>query len=548
MILKIHQDIRRQVAQLFVVRASGYAYDSQRKYPDWELPNDVLKTLLKEGVGGVILYGGSVHEIKNRCNILRNCSKNPIFLSADVEEGVGQRFEGGSWLPPPMALGRLYIKDPEKSIAFAERYGRCIGRQARRCGLNWVLAPVCDVNTNSMNPVINMRSWGSNLKSVIQLTSAFNKGLHSQGILSCAKHFPGHGDTKVDSHLDLPILDHDLIRLEELELKPFQALIDQGVNSIMIAHILFSKIDSIYPSTFSKKIITKLLKERMGFQGIVVTDALIMKAITDRYGNAEAAIMAFEAGADLILMPQNPFEAIEAITESLINGRVPMNRLENAIERRTQEISKFSDYSLDSNLLNDNLDTQEFENSDDFNLLQNIIQSSIETTNFTKINPDVNAVNLIKYDGTLPSQYLSDSSPALVVPSRYGYQNVLCHPLGLKPWQDNENKPLALERVGKGPLLLQIFVRGNPFRGDLDTDFRWIKVVEQLQKEKLLKAVVVYGNPYFWEEVLKIVDSSIPAVYAPGQMPAAQKYVMELLFKTNEVELNSKNNVLKFTD
>ena len=140
--------LAQQIAELIVVRASGHLSDPQRRYPRWELNNATLDRLLHQGVGGVILLGGSAVELQQRTEMLRRWSAQPLLLCADVEEGVGQRFEGASWLVPPLALGRLYQSDPQRALDLAERYGRCTGDQARRCGLNWVLGPVCDVNNN----------------------------------------------------------------------------------------------------------------------------------------------------------------------------------------------------------------------------------------------------------------------------------------------------------------------------------------------------------------------------------------------------------------
>ena len=165
--------LRRRVAELLVLRASGHLNDQQRRYPQWELPNSELQRLLQEGVGGVILLGGSAVELQQRTQQLQGWSDQKLLFCADVEEGVGQRFEGASWLVPPLALGRLHQQDPELALNLSERYGRCTGEQARRCGLNWVLGPVCDVNNNPANPVINVRAWGEdpNTASCLLYTS-----------------------------------------------------------------------------------------------------------------------------------------------------------------------------------------------------------------------------------------------------------------------------------------------------------------------------------------------------------------------------------------
>jgi beta-glucosidase len=202
------------VASLVVVRASGHLTDPQRRYPRWELPNFTLRRLLAEGVGGVILLGGSTAEVRLRTQQLASWSSQPLLFCADVEEGVGQRFEGASWLPPPMSVGQIHAHDPDAALALAAAYGRCTAREARQIGLNWILAPVCDVNNNPANPVINVRAWGEDPGTVSALTAAFIEAAQAEGVLCCAKHFPGHGDTAGDSHLELPVLAHSRERLE----------------------------------------------------------------------------------------------------------------------------------------------------------------------------------------------------------------------------------------------------------------------------------------------------------------------------------------------
>ncbi|MED5383449.1 MAG: glycoside hydrolase family 3 N-terminal domain-containing protein, partial [Cyanobacteriota bacterium] len=274
--------LRRRIAELLVVRASGHLDDQQRRYPRWELPNRDLQRLLQDGVGGVILLGGSATELQQRTRQLQSWASQPLLFCADVEEGVGQRFEGASWLVPPLALGRLHRSAPERALSLAERYGRCTGEQARRCGLNWVLGPVCDVNNNPANPVINVRAWGEDPMTAGALAAAFQRGLHAAGVLGCAKHFPGHGDTDSDSHLDLPVLPHDRERLDQIELPPFQQLITTGIDSVMTAHLLLPKLDTEHPATLSPAVLTDLLRRQMGFSGLVVTDALVMEAIAAR--------------------------------------------------------------------------------------------------------------------------------------------------------------------------------------------------------------------------------------------------------------------------
>ncbi len=542
--------LRQKVAELLIIRSSGHLCDTQRQYPKWELKNSELKRLLEEGVGGVILLGGSIHELQQRSKILSSWSAKPLLLCADIEEGLGQRFQGGTWFVPPLAVGQIYRKDPEKAILLAEKYGSSTGFQARICGLNWILAPVCDINSNPNNPVINVRAWGENHSTVSELTCAFNRGLASQGVLSCAKHFPGHGDTSVDSHLELPILEHDLNRLEEIEFSPFKTLVAAGADSVMSAHILLRKIDSRHPATLSRKVLTTLLREKIGFDGLLVTDALVMEAISKCYGVAESAVLAFEAGADLLMMPENPDEAINAICSALLSGRIPMKRLEEALVRRRKALAKieaFNSTSLDQKSKVDSLD---IERDADRALADELIRRSILVRKQLDLDAKNHAgINLLRVDSVLPCPFLTPLSPACCMPEAIGFRTILCHQLGISPWATDLNEPLALTRFGDGPFLLQLFCRGNPFRGDLNNQEPWLVVIQQLQKQNRLSGLVVYGSPYLWNELIQVLDPSIPSAYSPGQMPEAQNQVLSAFLATDKMKNVLQTQTLRdFTD
>ena len=542
-------EIRQAVAQLLVVRASGHATDKQRRYPRWELSNNELEQLLGAGVGGVILLGGTATELQQRCRTLQRWAGQPILLCADVEEGVGQRFEGASWLVPPMALGRLHRRAPQQAVQLAENYGRCCGNQAKRCGLNWVLAPVCDVNSNPDNPVINVRAWGEDPHTVGELTGAFQRGLAATGVLGCAKHFPGHGDTSTDSHLDLPLLQHSRERLESLELQPFRTLIQEGVSSVMTAHLLIPALDKQWPATLSANVLTTLLRVDLGFKGLVVTDALVMEAIAARYGAGEAAVLAFAAGADLILMPADAAAAIDALCAALRSGRVPMARLHDSLERRQAAVQSIP-LTLDSGN-NDH----SIESAEERSLTLELVTQSLEISNSstakesTQPNP-IDGINLIRVDGVLPCPMLSADAPAILFPKRLGFQSVLSHPLGISPWTDPAEPlaPLAIDRLGQGPLLLQLFVRGNPFQANRSIREPWADAIKQLIDLNRLFGLVVYGSPYIWEALSALLPSSIPAGYSPGQMPDAQQQLLERLLNPDPSPALSRLGSHEFTD
>jgi beta-glucosidase len=513
------EERRRQVASLLVVRGSGHWSDSQRRYPRWELSNGELQRLLRSGVGGVILLGGSAAELRLRTEALQRWAPQPLLICADVEEGVGQRFEGASWLVPPLALGRLHGRDPQRAVELAEGYGRCSGRQARLLGLNWVLGPVCDVNNNPANPVINVRAWGEDPGTAGALAAAFVRGCQAEGVLACAKHFPGHGDTSTDSHLELPLLPHSRQRLEAVELPPFRAAIAAGVAAVMTAHLQLPALDAERPATLSAAVLTDLLRRDLGFGGLVVTDALVMDAITARHGPAEAAVLAFEAGADLILMPADADAAIDGLVAALDGGRIDPQRLRDSLERRQQALERCGAAGAATGPALQAL--EQLITPDEQQLARELLELSLDTNGAAGL-PAGPGLNLIRLDSQLNSPQLPAMAPALLRPLAHGYEPCLLDGRSPSPWSGDPAAPLALNRLPAGPVLLQLLVRGNPFRGSAGGDEPWPAVVRQLLAAGRLAGLAVYGSPYLWEQLQPLLPADIPAAYSPGQMPQAQ--------------------------
>jgi beta-glucosidase len=510
--------LERLIASLLVVRCSGHLLDSQRRYPQWELTNAELQSLLKLGVGGVILLGGSAAELGLRCRQLQNWAAGPLLLCADVEEGVGQRFEGATWLPPPLCLGQLHGHDPAQAIDLAHRYGRCTGRESRALGLNWVLGPVCDVNNNPANPVINVRAWGETPAVVAALTRAFCQGLQAEGVLGCAKHFPGHGDTSVDSHLELPVLPHDRQRLAAVELPPFAACIEAGIDAVMTAHLVLPALDQQRPATLSKAVLTDLLRGELGFDGLVVTDALVMEAISRHYGAGEAAVLALEAGADLVLMPADARAALTAISAAVASGRLSRAQLEASADRRRRGLSRVRS------------DASPALHEPDHDLARSLLQLSLQRQGGTVSSPSTGGgINLIRLETCLQAPQAVPQLPALELPTTWGFRPVLLEPRSPRPWSDAPEAPLNLATLGDGPVLLQLFVRGNPFRGSSAASEPWAQAIVQLQQLGRLAGLVVYGSPYLWQSLQSVLNPGIPAAYSPGQMPQAQTLALHSL-------------------
>ena len=514
------QTLDRTVAALLVVRASGHPADGQRRYPRWELDNASLRRLLQRGVGGVILLGGSAGEVRLRTRQLGAWASEPLLLCADVEEGVGQRFEGASWLVPPLALARIHASDPALALDLARRYGACTGREARQLGLNWVLAPVCDVNNNPANPVINVRAWGEDPATAGALAAAFCRGAQAEGVLTCAKHFPGHGDTASDSHLELPLLPHSRARLEAVELPPFWDAIEADVAAVMTAHLLLPALDADHPATLSRAVLTGLLRQELGFEGLIVTDALVMEAIAGRYGASEAAVLALEAGADLVLMPGDADGAIDAVVAAVHSGRLSLERLQASLRRRRLALGRCP--AGDAPTAPAPLGPlSNGPSAPDQALALELVQRSLEHQGRGPVRSGP-GVNLIRLDNSLGCPFLPVGAPALALPAAAGLRACLIDGQGPSPWSGDGEAPLALERLGDGPVLLQLFVRGNPFRGRADGPDPWPAVIRQLQAAGRLAGLAVYGSPYAWQALQPLLDPGLPAAWSPGQMALAQ--------------------------
>lgn len=308
-----------------------------------EINEEIVQAIGQHHLGGVILFRENLVDTGQTARLVDQLQQAagaiPLLIGVDQEGGVVNRLQSGTVMPGNMALGAT------RSTEASRRVGQAIGAELRALGINVNFAPVVDVNVNPDNPVIGVRSFGSDPQLVSEMGVAYIQGLHDAGVAASAKHFPGHGDTAVDSHLGLPSVPHDRARLDAVELKPFQAAIDAGVDLLMTAHVTFPAIDSsmvnsrldntpIYvPATLSAPVLTGLIRDELGFKGVVVTDCLQMKAITDHFGPEDAVIRAVQAGTDIILMPSDLSRAYQAVLAAVKNGVIPEAAVDQSVNR-----------------------------------------------------------------------------------------------------------------------------------------------------------------------------------------------------------------------
>ena len=330
-VLCFGMSLEEKIGQLFIIGASSEVEGDYQKAEEY---------ITKHNVGGVLFVGkgGLWQQQRELTQHFQSISKIPLFIAFDGETGLGFRLSNVKSFPKNRQLAD--IKD--EHVLFL--IGREIGRQCRVMGITMNFAPVVDVNTNPNNPIIGDRSFGDDPIKVAEKALQVMKGMQSRGILTCAKHFPGHGDTSVDSHIDLPVVDH-------MELYPFQQLINKGVDCVMVAHLkVLGYEDPV--SSLSQPIVTKLLKKEMRFKGLVIPDALNMKALTNYYSNGEIAVQAFLAGNDILLYPEDFLEAVSAIQAAVNQGVIS----EEDIDKRVSRILEIKE-KLDFSFLDEEIET-----------------------------------------------------------------------------------------------------------------------------------------------------------------------------------------------
>lgn len=365
-------NIKRAVGQLFTVGFEGKKMNQK-----------LIKMIHDYYIGGIVLFRENIGTPKELIQLIQDIQneaksagyKKPLFISIDEENGtvkrLGSKYEG---YPGAMSISA------SGNSQYAFDIGKALGKDLKRLGINWNFSPVLDINNNPNNPVISVRSFGETPDQVSKYGIKLMKGLQESGVVATAKHFPGHGDTDVDSHMALPKIAHDLEKLEKVELKPFKKAINEGVDCIMTAHILFPALESEKnrPATLSKNVITGLLRNKLGFNGIVVTDALEMKAISEGIGISNAAVEAIKAGVDNLLighLENEQIKAMSTVIKSVKDGDISQNRIEESLNRINTIKDKYLNWpDLDKDIPSKSEKFYSIENNE---LINNIYEESV---------------------------------------------------------------------------------------------------------------------------------------------------------------------------
>jgi len=381
--------LREKIGQMIITYSDGYSL-SESSVEYQRLSN----LIVNEKVGGVIFFKGNAVQEAGLINSLQDLAETPLLMSADFERGTKMRLDDGSLFPSNMALGAT------RNTNLAYQMGLQIAKECRAIGIGQNYAPVVDINNNSDNPIINVRSYGEDADLVSKMGDAFIKGMQDGNVIATAKHFPGHGDTDIDSHSDLPVLNFDRSRLDNLELIPFNSAIKNNVMSVMIAHLSLPSLDneSNVPASLSNNIINGLLVNEMGFKGLVVTDALNMAGVVKHFSTDNVALRCVNAGVDLILMPQGESKTISAIENAVNNGSISEDVIDNAVRKI---LNAKNWLKLNENKFTDEDKVSQIVNSDDAKKISRQIADE--------------SLTLVKNDGSIVPFYNASEQTCLIV-------------------------------------------------------------------------------------------------------------------------------------
>ena len=462
----------------------------------------VLTYIEEHKIGGVIMSVGTPFEVAAKLNDFQRHSEIPLLVAADLETGAGFRMRGAIYMPGSIDLGgatdfpALMAVGATGQERLAYEMGRVTAIEARAVGIHVPFAPVLDVNNNPDNPIINVRSFGEDPARVAQMGIAFIQGVQDNGAIATGKHFPGHGDTETDSHVALPVIRHDRARMDSVELRPFQEAIDAGMGAIMTAHISVPSLNGGVrePSTLSPLVLTDVLRDQMGFDGIVFTDAMDMSAIAQQHDSGEAAVRAVEAGADVILMPASVGGAIEGMVESVRSGRISESRLDESTLRVLEmkqdlELNKVRMVSIE-------------------NIPQLVgipahtgVASRIAERSITLLKNDR---ALLPLAGTRSARVMSISyrRSSDVLAGRY-FNRALrgTYPRLSTAELDGDSAENAYEDVirrarDQALVIVSTYVTAVSYSGSVAIPEELIEFIEQLRRIGVPHAVVSFGNPY----------------------------------------------------
>ncbi len=483
--------LREKIGQMMVITYSPHFYNQDN--PQFQR---LLKLVKAYHIGGISFYKGEPYAVARCIERLQKEANPPLLVMADMEWGIAMRVANGTLFPENMAVGAT------RSAEYAYEIGKITAQEARAMGIHIGFVPVMDVNNNPDNVIINARSYGEDPKLVAKLGSAFIRGLQENGVYATAKHFPGHGDTNVDSHLGLPIISATRARLEKVELPPFKAAINAGVKCVMVAHITYSDFPQMEgrPATLDSYFIQNILRKQMGFKGLVITDAMGMGGITNNYWSGEAAVMAINAGADILLNSPNFESTFKFVLQAVKEGRISRERIDDAVRRILRAKAEFGLFKKPSI---------------DLNLVENQIASS---EHLQKAEEIFNAsITLVKDDNhiiPLQAEKLDSALVVVVTDREYGYiyekqlrrevsKRIPIVRTALIDYRsDDEEVQKVITRTDSAQaVIVGVFVRWASHKGSITLPDSMLSRLDTLFHVTKPMAVIAFGSPYLLRQI-----------------------------------------------
>lgn len=519
----VEMTLEEKIGQLIEAPCSGYDFSttSSRFL-------EIKKAIEDYRVGGINIYFSTLAQAPVLINRMQEMAKIPLFITSPMENGVGYLLKGATSFPPLMALGAT------SSEKLAYEVGKVVGKEAKSLGYHALFAPVVDVNNNPANPIINVRSFGEDPELVARLGEAYIRGIQDAGILATAKHFPGHGDTDIDSHTSLPIIHASAERLHQIELLPFKRVIDAGVGAIMTAHIVVPSLtgDTKTPATLSKPILTDLLRTTLGFQGLIVTDAMSMGAITRHYQPGEAALRSLRAGADIILRPPDLDATIKHLIRAVRTETVSNTHEGHSLSERINEsvrriLTVKARLGLHKKRFVDIAKAQAF-------LASSPSQALAEQTARQSITLVKNQNHLLPLPKNVqPKDVMClsifgdphEGKPELERLLQERLPGLTCKTLDLDS-TDKHYASVRDEAAGHRIIIVGLFVKVRVNKGTVELPEKQLNLVREIKKQGCSVIAISFGNPY----LLRHIPDIDAYLCAWGYLEICQRAAVQVLF------------------
>jgi len=493
------------------------SYSGQFVNKDSETLKRLEHLIVERKIGGLILFGGQVYETACLTNSVQKMAKVPILIASDFERGAGNQIQGAVEFPPLMAIGATCSEEQ------AYLMGKITALEGRAMGIHLTYAPVADVNINPLNPIINTRSLGEDPREVSRLSTAFIKGCQENGLMATAKHFPGHGDTDLDSHSVLPVVSGDRSRLEKVELYPFKKAIEAGVQAIMTAHLQLPALDSTpnLPATLSPLILTGLLRGELGFKGLIVTDAMGMGGVTSLYSPQEAALKAIQAGVDMVLLPPTPDEVIDSLIQAVKAGQISEARIESSVRRILEAKARLGLHKrrlVDVDALDERIAIKE-----NLEAALKMFESAI-----TLVKNNGGILPLSKSNQNIAVFSLSSDPDGFFVGRPFVQQIEKRVPTLLSFFADSSTgEELIQEAAQKASqadvLVFALFSTLRSSKGSVDLELKHIQLVRQAAENSAPVVVISFGSPYFLKHFPEVDCYLCAYRWTPQAQEAAAK-------------------------